>query len=361
MHRKQPSCRLSPRSFASLALVRGLLRWGVLVLTVGCASGPSPRARVETQDPVVDARPRPPADLDARLVAYYPLRGLVLRENGVARVRFTVDVVGVVTTGEVLFASGPAYASACRRMLAATTWTPAESDGIAVPFTSTFDCRFEHGAAFDARSVAPPVVASLPDPPDYGSDWLDRDARAEIGQDAEAQLNIVVGIDGRVQVTSVVDGSNPKLAAACTRSLEHGPAWKPARNAADEPVPYREPFLCVLDMERSYQAARLSTRKIGASGALRPDQVASVVADQIADIVACLKHETQAVKAFGRHWLAFEIRAGGDVARVEWVERSRDDEPSSTCVLQAVQRWPFPPASNRTIADVELYVGTNPD
>ena len=135
-------------------------------MLVGCASAPKPpvamRVRREPPTPVASDLPRPPADLDQLLVQYYPRRGLVLRENGAARVSFTVEPSGMVTTSGVVSASRPEYGAACRRMLEGTAWTPARRAGTAVAFSSVFDCRFEHAGADATRGFASPALAVRP-------------------------------------------------------------------------------------------------------------------------------------------------------------------------------------------------------
>ena len=333
------------------------------VLLAGCA-GTVPQGKPVTAvaETVVDEKPRPPGDLDARLVLHYPLRGLVLRENGMARVPFTVESSGKVTTKPALFMTEPAYAVACRRMLEESMWTPARSGGTAVAFTSNFDCRFEHGGALQARNVAPPVIAVPPVPPDYGPNWWERHGVTFVKRDIVAQLRITVGVDGRVHVESVIDGSDPELGAVCTTTLQEGPAWQPAKNPDGDPVPFHGKFRCVLDVVGRVADAILTTKAIGASGPLPPDRVGEVLEGRFEDVTACFKQGLHADNsAFGLHWLAFEVRPQGGVGRVEWVERPTIDETSSACVTRALQPLRFPAAAERSIVDVQLYLGSDYD
>jgi hypothetical protein len=345
--------------------VNELRSWGLgsCIVLAGCATvAPQGKPVKAVAETAVDEKPRPPQDLDAQLALHYPLRGLVLRENGMARVPFTVDASGAVKTEPALFATGPAYAAACRQMLEESHWTPARSAGSAVAFTSNFDCRFEHGGATLTRNVAPPLIAVPPAPPDYGPNWWDRYGVTFVKNDITAQLRITVGSEGRVRVESAVDGSDPELAAVCTKLLQEGPAWRPAKDPDGNPVTYRGTFKCVLDVQGAFADATLVTKAIGASGPLPPEQAAGMIADRFQDVVACFKQGLQVTtRAFGLHWLAFEVLPQGEIGRVEWLERPTKDPISSACVTAAMRTLRFPAAPERSIVDVQLYLGSDPD
>ena len=129
--------------------------WSVLL--AGCASGTP--AHVASPAAELSQRAAPPADLDARLLQHYPLRGFVLSESGFARVAFNVAASGAVSVGETLKSSRPAYAAACRRMLEGTTWKPAlDRDGKAMELSATFDCVFEYPSDAVPRSARSAVA-----------------------------------------------------------------------------------------------------------------------------------------------------------------------------------------------------------
>lgn len=324
-----------------------------------CASAaPAPSdARALSQNGAATTRPVPPADLDARLIQYYPLRGHVLRESGFARVSFTVAPSGAVTTAtDALKANHPAYAAACRRMLEASQWTPArDASDQPVPYTGTFDCVFEQSgpaigrATYDA-SINPPVR------PEYGEDWFQRYGGEHIGGNREAELQIEVRPDGGVSVLGMLGEGHPEVAAACRRMLEEGPRWQPATDKAGTPVRYEGSFLCRVNLEAPRK--ELALADVGAAGPLAVQDVAAALGAHLDAFTHCFESAfSMSKKVHGRHWLAFEIAPAGSVGRVEWVEQPLADEMLESCVFSALRALRFPAAAAPTRADVQLEAG----
>jgi hypothetical protein len=305
----------------------------------------------------VDERPVPPADLDARLIAFYPLRGLVLQESGLARVSFSVATSGVVSINDVSYASAPEYGIACGHMLAGTIWKPARTAGNPVPFSGSFDCRFEHGADPHARTLAPPPAVVPPVQPDYGENWWEPYSDELEWQDQSATLQITVAPDGRVRVDSAHAGSDAEVVKVCTKLLAEGPRWTPAKDEHGAAVEYHGDFSCVLDVKGASPGALISMRNLGASGALAPQQVGVVVAAHWDELTRCfmLSIETHG-RSVGKHWLAFEVQPSGTVGRVEWVERGTLNALAEPCLQSALQSYRFDPAPERTIVDIELDI-----
>jgi len=209
---------------------------------------------------------------------------------------------------------------------------------------------------------AAPAIAVPPVPPDYGPNWWERYSETFASQDASAQLKFTADRDGRVRVDSVVQGSDPALAKVCTALLEEGPPWTPAQDMNGNAVPYHGTYHCVLDVKGRRPGMRLSTTRLGASGPIQPEQVGAMLADSLELLGLCFKADAAAdAVAFGKYWLAFEIRPQGDVARVEWIERAYRNGARDACFYDALHRLRFPPASERTIADVEFEIGPSVD
>ena len=334
--------------------------------TGGTASAPSTHPGAAS---AADSKPQPPADLAARLLRYYPLRGFVLSEGGSARVQFTVSASGRVSTGETLHATREAYAEACRQMLRASTWTPALEAGQPVEFSSVFDCRFEHEAERQERGVlatsgtAPALrggassqAAVPPQQPDYGTLWYERYGEDYATHDASAQLRIALDAQGAVRVLGVEPGSDPAVAKACSEMLEQGPHWAPAKDATGRAIAYEGVFPCRLEVTSKRKELHVS--EVGSLGPISPAQVSAALADQFAALVHCFEAAVGLAKPVqGLHWLAFEITPAGEVGRIEWIERAYTDEAIDGCVQRAAHGMRFTPAAERTIADAKLYIG----
>lgn len=340
------------------AMARCLLCAIGLWLSACASAAPVPQdAHAMPRDGTATTRPVPPADLDARLIQYYPLRGRVLSESGFARVSFTVAASGsVATASEALKANHPAYAAACRRMLEASTWTPArDASDRAVPYTGAFDCVFEQSgpgigrATFDA-SVTPPVQ------PDYGKGWFERYGGGHIGGNSEAELQIEVRPDGTVGVLGMLGAGNPEVAAACQRMLESGPRWRPATDKTGKAVRYESSFVCRVNLE--VPRKELALADVGAAGPLAVQDVAAALSAHLGVFTHCFESAfSMTKKVHGKHWLAFEIGPTGAVGRVEWVEQPLADEMLESCVFSALGALRFPAAAAPTLADVQLEAG----
>jgi len=302
-------------------------------------------------------RPVPPADLDQRLLQFYPLRGQVLSENGFARVRFTVDERGaVIAPDEALKASDAAYARACRSMLEASTWSPArDARGNPAPYTGTFDCVFEHSNPASQRttldaSMNPPVQ------PDYGDDWLGDYDFANTPGTSGAELRIEVLADGRVNVLGMLIGGDAELASRCRRLIEEGPRWQPATDKDGRPIRFEGTFSCRGNLDSRRKQILLAD--VGASGPLPLETIASLLTDHLTAFTHCFESAFHMSKSvYGQHWLAFEILPSGAVGRVEWIQRSVADEPLEACVFSALRELRFPTAQAATLADVQLELG----
>jgi hypothetical protein len=336
---------------------KGLSCLIVLWLSACAGASPAPDAALAAvQNGAAAIRPVPPADLDVRLIQYYPLRGHVLRESGFARVSFTVAVNGTVTAAsEALEANHPVYAAACRRMLEASAWTPArDASDRAVPYTGTFDCAFQHDGALSTRATLE-VAATPPEMPDL-SGWYRRNGGEEISENTGAVLQIAVQPDGRVDVLGMQNGSNAHVAEVCSRALEEGPLWGPALDKQGRPVRYEMSFTCRVNLEAPDK--RLELVDVGASGVLDVKAVATEVAEHLPAFTHCFESAFgMSKKVHGKHWLAFEVSAAGAVGRTEWVERPLADEMLETCVFSALQALRFPPAAAGTLVDVQLEAG----
>jgi hypothetical protein len=290
----------------------------------------------------------PPDGLDQRLISFYPLRGHVLSENGFARVQFTVDERGAVTTPvEAIKTNHPVYARACRHMLEASTWAPArDAQGNAAPYTGTFDCAFEHPNPASWRttldaSMNPPVQ------PDYGQDWLERYDYSTSAGTTGAELRIEVSPDGSVNVLGMLMGSDAGLAAVCSRLIEEGPRWQPATDKDGRPIRFEGTFSCRANLES--QRKKIALADVGAAGPLALDVIASSVTEHVTAFTHCFESAFGMGKqVHGQHWLAFEILASGAIGRVEWVERPVEDELLETCVFSALRALRFPAAQAAT-------------
>lgn len=303
-----------------------------------------------------DRKPRPNTDLAAELVRYYPLRGFVLSEGGAARVRFTVSARGTVTTGETISATREEYAEACGQMLRASTWTPAQKAGQPVEFSSVFDCLFEHEAQLAARGTVGTQAVVPPEPPDYGKAWYERYGEEYVTHDTGAQLRIALDTRGAVRVIGVEPGSDPAAAHACSEMLEHGPPWTPAKDEAGDAVAFEGVFKCRVELRS--RRKELHVNAVSSLGPITPAQVSAALADRFAALVHCYETAMDLDKPLqGLHWLAFEITPAGEVGRVEWIERVYSDEAIDACVQRAVRGMRFGPATDRTIADAQLYIG----
>ncbi len=329
------------------------LSW-IFVAWIAAACGSMPRG--ELVQKAAAERPKPPADLDQRLLVHYPLRGLVLRESGFARVRFTVTPEGAISTGELLSKSHAAYARACRNFLEQSTWSPArDAAGNPVAFTGTFDCAFEYPGETAARDVLSEVVQP-PVQPDYGSGWFARFTDDGVARDTGAELYIEVAVDGAVSVTGELPGSHPLVADACRVMLSQGPRWQPARNAAGAPVLFRGTFSCKVEIES--RDLELSLENVGAAGALSVEQVAAALAEHLHAFTHCFESAASMSKPIrGQHWLAFEIDAEGRPGRAEWVDAPLEDELLDRCVFSALRELSFPAGQSSTLGDVQLDVG----
>lgn len=319
-------------------------------------AAPADARQVDQVDGAV-VRPVPPADLDQRLIQFYPLRGYVLSENGFARMPFTVDARGAVTApGEALKANHSAYERACRSMLEASTWTPArDARGNAVPYTGTFDCIFEHPNPASWRStldisMAPPVQ------PDYGEDWPARYGYTTHAGTTGAELRIEVSTEGQVSVLGMLKGGDAALAGACSRMIEEGPRWQPAIDKDGQPIRFEGVFSCRVNVDANRTRIRLAD--VGVAGSLPLDAIASLMTDHLTAFTHCFESAISMSKpVYGRHWLAFEIHADGAIGRVEWVERPVADELLEACVFSAVRGLRFPEAKRTSLADVQFELG----
>ena len=301
-------------------------------------------------------RPVPPADLDQRLIEFYPLRGQVLRENGFARVRFAVDERGVVATSEVLKATHVAYARACRSMLEASTWTPArDAYGNATPYTGTFDCAFENADPVAWRTtleadMTPPVR------PDYGPDWFVRYGLGDVPVNTFAELRIEVDSEGQVSVNGMLPGGHERMAAVCSRMLEEGPRWQPATDKAGRPIRYEGTFSCRVNNDAQHKLITLAD--VGAAGPLPLEVIASTMTEHLTAFTHCFESAFSMSKPIhGKHWMAFEILPSGALGKLDWVDRPFEDELLETCVFSALRALRFPAAEAATLADVQLELG----
>lgn len=330
------------------------------LLALGCAatgSAPGDARGVSQNGAAPVTRPVPPSDLDARLIASYPLRGQVLQESGFARVRFTVAANGTVSTeAEALKATHPAYAQACRRMLEASTWTPArDAADNPVAYSATFDCAFEHSSAAASRTTQE-APASLPVRPDYGADWFERYGGEHVSSNREAELRIAVEPDGRVSVLGQLGPGDEEVARACRAMLEDGPRWQPALDRQGGALRYETTFVCRVNLEAQHK--QLVLADVGAAGPLPVERVASLFAEHLPAFTHCFESAFgMGKKVHGKHWLAFEVAPSGAVGRLEWVERPLEDEILETCVFSAVRGLRFPASAGATIADVQLEAG----
>lgn len=309
------------------------------------------------QGAVTAVRPVPPADLDQRLIQFYPLRGYVLSENGFARMRFTVDARGAVKApGKALKANDWVYERACRNMLEASTWTPARDvHGNAAPYTGTFDCIFEHPNPTSWRSTLD-VSMTPPVQPDYGEGWPARYGYTTHAGTTGAELRIEVSTEGRVGVLGMLKGGDAALAGACSRMIEEGPLWQPAIDKDGRPIRFEGVFSCRVNVEANRTRIRLAD--VGVAGPLALDVIASLMTDHLTAFTHCFESAISMSKpVYGRHWLAFEILASGAIGRVEWVERPVADELLETCVFSAVRGLRFPEAKATSLADVQFELG----
>lgn len=301
-------------------------------------------------------RPVPPGDLDQRLIQFYPLRGQVLRENGFARVRFTVDERGAVATSEVLKANHIAYARACRSMLEASTWTPArDAYDTATQYTGTFDCAFEHADPVAGRTT---LEADMTPPmrPDYGADWFVRYGVNDAPANTHAELRIEVHSDGQVSVNGMLPGGHERIAAACSRMLEEGPRWRPATDKDGRPIHYEGTFSCRVNNDAQHKQIALAD--VGAAGPLPLPVIAATVSEHLTAFTHCFESAFSMSKPIhGKHWMAFEILPSGTVGKPEWVDRPFEDELLETCVFSALRALRFPAAQTATLADVQLELG----
>jgi hypothetical protein len=343
-----------------------MMRWrwlGSAALPLGCAIAACggatvtlpPSEAAPTQAPTqASGRPSPPADLDARLVRHYPLRGFVLSESGFARVRFSVGTSGAVSTQAVLNASNPPYGEACRAMLEESTWTPArDARGQALPFSGDFSCTFEHPTDSAPRTTSEPARVTPPIAPDYGEHWYERFSEEIAARDASAALEVDVSTDGQVRVLGVAEGSQPAVAAACRSMLEQGPRWTPAKDAAGRPAPYRGRFSCRVEVDTDHIELALSA--VGAAGPVTVETAAKALMGDLVALSHCFESAAGMDKwVHGTHWLAFVILPNGVVERVEWVERPLVDEVLDACLFGALRELRFTPAQERTIVDVQL-------
>lgn len=327
---------------------------GVLGCLTGACASAAPLPVPQHGAPV--ERPVPPSDLDARLIQSYPLRGRVLGESGFARVAFTVQPSGAVTTQAVLKASQPAYAAACQSMLQTTTWSPArDAAGSAVEYSSTFDCMFEHPTDAASRTTLA-VATHPPTSPQYGDHWFERFGGSYVGHNTGAELRIEVHTDGRVSVRGMMPGSDPEVARACQRMLEEGPLWQPATDAKGNAVDYEGPFTCRVNLETQHKEMALAD--VAAAGPLPVEQIAATVTAHLTAFSHCFESAFgMSKKIHGLHWLAFEVLPSGALGRIEWVERPLDDELLEACVFSAVRELRFAPATLPTLADIRLEVG----
>jgi hypothetical protein len=335
------------------------LRAGVTVLVVagllaGCARGAFAPASVPAAN--VTERPEPPADLDARLLEHYPLRGFVLKESGFARVRFEVSATGNVRVSAIETASKTAYAHACWRMLEQSVWKPARDDkGQAVPFTAMFDCVFEHPQHAAPRTSRSGVVTP-PVPPSYGTKWYEQFSDDDLARDSGAELAIYVQHDGAVRVLGATPGSHPAVIEACRRLLEEGPRWQPARDAANAPTACETTFTCKVELVSRQK--ELALGNVGAAGPLPVETIAGGLTQHLHAFSHCFESAASLNKAIhGSHWLVFQILPSGSVGKVEWVERPLEDELLESCVFSVARELRFEPAAASTLADIQLQVG----
>lgn len=333
------------------------------LLIVGCAS--SVATRVETAKSTPSQPPRPPADLNARLAAHYPLRGFVLSESGYARLRFTVAPSGAVSAAEVLEAMRPTYAQACRTMLEQSTWTPARDEHAkAVSFTSEFSCTFEHPESAAPRASSEPraalqagsEVTTPAKQPDYGNNWYERLTDQIADRDMGAVLDIEVDTQGRVNVLGVVAGSHPEVAEVCRKMLTQGPPWTPAKDASGRAL--RQPLRFQCNVQVDSKRMELALASVGAAGPIAVDTVAMTLTEGLQAFSHCFQSAAGLDKAVhGKHWAAFEILPTGQVGRIEWVEQPLIDDMFQVCVFGVLRSFHFAAATPRTIADVQLELG----
>jgi len=309
------------------ARVSRLGLWGVLL--AGCASG-APLHVASPESAELSERAAPPADLDARLLQHYPLRGFVLSESGFEE----------------------------------STWAPArDRDGKAIELSATFDCVFEHPSNAAPRS-ARSAVAKPPVQPDYGADWFAQITDDRVPRDASAELIIRVGSDGRVQVLGSSPGSHAVVADVCRQAIEAGPPWQPAEDTRGNPVLSEATFPCsVKAMSEESSVKVVTTHKelalgnVGAAGALPVEQLAVELTSRLSAFTHCFESAASLSKPIhGTHWLAFQIQPDGSPGRTEWVERPLEDEVLETCVFSALAELRFAPSAGSTLVDFQLQV-----
>jgi hypothetical protein len=168
-------------------------------------------------------------------------------------------------------------------------------------------------------------------------------------------LELFVDHVGRPRVLYTMAGSDPDVAAACTKMLEAGPRWTPARDRSGQALESQVRFNC--NVQLNSIGKELWIRKLSTVGPLTPLQLDEALGQDRRGIVSCF--ETAVIlrdDVRGEHWLAFEIGRDGRVLRTEWLSATERSPITFDCVSKAVAELSFPARKAATIADVQFYV-----